>query len=279
MSTTTSRNFIPGRCAVVIGAIGWLLGGGAGSLADGPAATTRPSVEAIFTDRTPQLTADASDSAWQIPPTIDGLSPALKGKVSEMLPTQIRILWDKDFLYVRFISTGREAYAPFGTERDAKHYQGDAVELFLDPVGDGKQYFELQLSPANGVLDQNTLITGEPKTDPDGRLAGSVLATDYWPNLGYEMKGLRTASSVTGKGAETVWIADFALPAAEAIKRTGKKNFEPMGLRMNFMRYYWDTPVEAEKRKLTPMNWSPVRFGCPHQSAAAMGTVKLVNKP
>jgi hypothetical protein len=98
--------------------------------------------------------------------------------------------------------------------------------------------------------------------------------TEYWPNVGYDMKGLRTATSVSGEGDSRTWITDVAIPTI-ALRRTGKQKFEPMTLRMNFMRYHWSGPVEVEKRKLTPLNWSPVRFGCPHQSAAAMGFVEL----
>jgi hypothetical protein len=228
----------------------------------------------------PAVTAAADDPAWAGAPQIDQLTlPFGSKQADQILPTQIAVRWDAEWLYIRFTSTGAMPYSPFGDQRDATHYQGDAVEVFLDPVGDGRQYFELQLSPANGVFDQNTLITTEPKSDSKGRLVGSVLATDYWPNVGYDMKGLRTASRVTGEGAAAVWIADFAIPAEAALRRLGKKQFaEGMALRINFLRYHWTGPKEDTKRKLIPMNWSPVVFGCPHQSPAAMGLVTLVKE-
>jgi len=239
-------------------------------------AVKRPTTQASFANHPPLLTAEADDPAWRFVPTIEGLTAPLRTTTDDSaLPTQIRLLWDKDFLYVRFTCSGKQPYAPFGDQHDAKHYQGDAVEVFIDPVGDGRQYFEIQLSPANGVLDQNTLITATPEVDEDGALVPHLLQTDYWPNIGYDMPGLRTASRVTGDGDAAVWTADLALPAAAVLHRLGKKQFEPMEVRMNLLRYRWTGPIDQPQRRLIPINWSPTRFGCPHQSAGAMGTVQL----
>jgi hypothetical protein len=244
-----------------------------------PGALGRPSASATHAAETPLITADPDDPAWRDAAVVSDFSLPLRTKPipGPALPTQVRLLWDADHLYLRFTCVGPAPYSPFGNQRDAKQYQGDAVECFLDPVGDGKQYFEIQLSAANGVLDQNTLITADAKCDADGRLTRSVLDTNYWPDPGYDMKGLRTACRVTGAGATKTWTADLAIPAAAALHRTGRKTFEPMSLRMNFMRYHWTGPVEDGARKLIPLNWSPVVFGCPHQSPAAMGTVNLIN--
>lgn len=237
---------------------------------------SRPTAIARQAQTQPKVTADADDPAWAFAPTIDGLGHPLRTSNDDSLfPTQIRLLWDKDGLYVRFTCSGKQPYAPFGDQHDAKHYQGDAVEVFIDPVGDGRQYFEIQLSPANGVLDQNTLITATPQADEDGVLVLRLLQTEYWPNVGYDMPGLRTASRVTGEGDASVWIADLALPASAVLHRLGKKQFEPMDVRMNFLRYRWTGPIDQPQRRLIPMNWSPTRSGCPHQSAAAMGIVQL----
>jgi len=195
------------------------------------------------------------------------------------LPTEVRLLWDADYLYIRFTSICEtEPYSPFGTTRDAKHYQGDAVEVFLDPVGDGRQYFELQQSPAGGILDQNTLLTAEARYDATGRLVPDLLKRDYWPNLGYEMAGLRNASRVERQGNQYVWIADFALPAKAVLHRMGRDAFAPMSLRLDVLRYHNTGPIEEKTRRLIAMNWKPVTFGCPHQSPGAFGKIELVNE-
>ena len=243
---------------------------------------TRPRVSASQPAVTPLLTAAAEDPAWQFAPQIDGLVPPLNGNVTSYdahdpmpLPTQVRLLWDAHNLYVRITCVGPKPYSPFGNKRDAKQYQGDAVEVFLDPMGDQRQYFEIQVSAANGVLDQNTLVTTEPKNDPDGALTHEILMSNYWPNLGYDIAGLRTATSVAGDGDQTTWITDIAIPADAVMHRLNTKTLEPRTVRMNFVRYHWLAPVEDKSRTLHPLNWSPTRWGCPHQSPAAMGYVDL----
>jgi hypothetical protein len=223
------------------------------------------------------MTGSAADPAWKRAAVISGLSLALNSPPDDQpLATEIRLLWDRDWLYVRFINTGPEPYSPFGVKRDALHYKGDAVEVFLDPVGDGKQYFEFQQSSAGGILDQNTLLTADAESDANGRLTQAVLQRDYWPNLGFDMPGVRNAVGLSRNGDQHTWIADFAFPAEGILKRTGKKNYEPMTLRINLVRYHWTGPLEDASRKLVAMNWAPVVFGCPHQSPAAMGTIELV---
>ena len=239
----------------------------------------RPTLQIFRATVIPKVSADPADPAWARLAEIKELTLSLHSNPADQpLPTMISLQWDEQWLYIRFACKGPKPYAPFGKEHDALHYQGDAVEVFLDPVGDGRQYFEIQLSPANGVLDQNTLIMTEPKADAEGRLVESVFKRDYWPNRGYDMEGLRTACSVNGQGEEFLWIADVALPAKAVLKRIGKEKFESMSVRMNLMRYHWTGPLEDAGRRLIPMNWAAVKFGCPHQSAAAMGRIILVNK-
>ncbi len=228
-------------------------------------------------DAAPKIDANPDDPAWTAAAAVPSLMLARGGSPAmRPLPTEVRLLWNADWLFVRFSSAGPEPYAPFGTERDAKHYLGDVVEVFLDPVGDGRQYFELQQSPAGGLFDQNTTLTAEAKSGVDGRLVAEVRDRDYWPNPGYEMPDLRIASTSRKQGDQWIWTADFALPAPAVLKRLGKKTYEPMKLRANLVRYHNTGLLDDASRRLIAMNWSPVVWGCPHQSPAAMGTLELV---
>jgi hypothetical protein len=229
----------------------------------------------------PEVTAAADDPAWADGVQIDHLTLPADSQLAddEPLPTQIALRWDADWLYIRFTSTGAVPYSPFGDRRDAPHYLGDVVEVFLDPTGDGRQFFELQLSPANGLFDQNILLTTDAVSDAEGLLVNRILSRDYWPNTGYNMKDLRTASLVSGEGPTSIWIADFAIPAKAALRRIGKTQFEKgLSLRVNLLRYRWTAPRQDTSRRLLAMNWSPVVFGCPHISPAAMGMLTLVNE-
>jgi hypothetical protein len=244
--------------------------------------TPRLEIPFVAASSIPQVTGDPDDPAWSHAATIGHLGLAVDPPADvpahlQPLPTKVQLLWDADWLYIRFRNLGARPEAPFGDQRDGLHYKGDAVEVFLDPAGDGRQYFEFQQSPAGGLLDQNTLLTADARSDAEGRLVEAVRERDYWPNLGYDMPGVRVASrSVQQQDGQWLWVADFALPARQVLKRVGRTQFGPMAMRINLVRYDWTGEFETSSRRLIPMNWSPVTWGCPHQSPAAMGTIELV---
>lgn len=230
----------------------------------------------------PAVSADPSDPAWLQSARIAALGLALgdgsKGLVP--LPTQVLAQWDEKFLYVRFVCQDAEVYAPF-TVRDSPVYQGDCAEIFLDVVGDARQVVELQLSPSGGIFDQQILLTTEAKSDENLVLTGDVLNRDFWTDLSWNLKDMKTAFARTPKG----WIVDFALPAEAILRRRGLKAWAPMTIRANFLRYDWapdDTDAwgindaTGQKRRLNAHNWAPVKHGSPHISPQAMGFLKLM---
>jgi hypothetical protein len=238
-------------------------------------AQSLPVLEVPFAIIAPKLSASPTDPAWEKAAKTEKLTHSFSpGVTPPPVPaTQTYVLWDKDYLYVRFVATDNEIYTPF-TERDALHYQGDVAEVFFDPVGDGRLYYEFQLSARGGILDQYIAITGDPVYNEFGRFTPEFHKKNFWSNIAWNCEGLRTATQqLEQDGHVTGWIAEFALPAPIVLKRTGQTNFAPGTLRANFLRYEW---VKNEgKRDLLPMNWSPVLFGCPHISPGRMGFLVL----
>ena len=246
------------------------------------ATTQRLPVFEISRARTaPALTADINDAAWNLAARLEHLGLALGegSKGLAPLPTQVRAMWDEKFFYVRFIAQDAEIFAPF-TARDSAVYQGDCAEIFLDVVGDGKQVAEIQLSPSGGIFDQQILLTTEPRSDENLVLLPEVQERDFWMDLSWNMKDLKTAFARTPTG----WIADFALPAEAVLRRRGLKTFAPMTMRANFLRYDWSPDntdawgikdASGQKRRLNAHNWAPVKHGNPHVSPAALGFLKL----
>ena len=230
----------------------------------------------------PTMTAAVNDPAWTTAAVIRALGPAINHQrtVDQVLPpTTVRLLWDADFLYVRCEATDAEIYLPF-KEHDADLYRGDVAEVFLDTVGDARQYFELQVSPNNATLDQNILMTAsEAHSTDDRRLVEEIFTRNLWFDRSYTMTGLRSAASIQPAG----WIAEFAIPAESALHRLGQKQWKAgQSIRANVLRYEWQLEqgekATAGKRGLIAMNWAPVMEGCPHLSPQAMGTLELVGK-
>lgn len=144
----------------------------------------------------PQISAASDDPAWERATKLGALSLSLGdgSKGLAPLPTQVLAQWDEKFLYVRFICQDSDIYTPFD-KRDDPIFQGDCVEVFLDCVGDGRQVIELQLAPNGAVFDQQILLTTEAKSDENLRLTGEVIERDFWTDLGWNLKGLKTATS------------------------------------------------------------------------------------
>lgn len=242
-----------------------------------------PSLDVPVARVVPKVDASIDDQAWTTAARIDGLRSSFgtSSTLGGPLPTKVLLLWDAECLYVRFVCDDADVYVPFqGNDRDRDYYKGDACEVFLDVIGDGKQVFEIQVTPANQVFDQTLLVTADRVVcDARGRYVKEILDRDLWKNISYDIAGLRTAAGKSADGKQ--WIVDIALPAAAVLRRAGKKQFEPMTLRANLLRYDWVEPsADAPKRDrlLNPMNWSVVEFGRPHQSPAAMGELRLVNE-
>ena len=230
---------------------------------------------------TPLLTAAPEDLAWAKAARINNLQLS-EGVTASALPpppkTTVSLLWDADFLYVRFVCWSDEIYSPF-RGRDAEYYKANVAEVFLDPVGDGRAVVELEVSPDNGVFDQMILCTAATMhSGPDGVLDASILQHDIWAFPCWNLDGLRTATTrwhdATGQG----WLVDLAIPS-QVLQRTQAKNFAAgMRLRANFLRYEQPRAPGTDGRRLfEPLDWAPVSAGRPHHSPARMGELYLVD--
>ena len=181
-------------------------------------------------------------------------------------PTTVYLTYDGDGLYLAFDCKKPGPPFSFGTQRDDNLYRGDAVEVFLDAVGDHRQHYELQFNAAGQILDALFLYTGSGPIQPDA----DGLNTDWgnqWDCREYTMRNLRSAASVQPDG----WYVEVAIPARELNRRTGGGPLRP-GQRLvgNFLR------IEhlGEGRSATA-NWSSTVPGRPHRSPGRMGELRL----
>ena len=235
-----------------------------------------PRLHVPHTDTAPLLTGAPDDPAWKKAAVISEMtvSLGLEAQGLTALPTRAYLLWDANYLYIRFVCEGGSAQSPYKNHDDPL-WHADTVEVFLDPKGDGRQWAELEVSPNNVVFDQISVLTAEPESKDNGVLTDQVLSRDWWTDPAWNLEGLRTASGrVRSRGKTAAWIVDMAVPADPLLRRLGIKSFRPMNLRANLLRY--ETAPQAEGEPVfIPMNWAPVLHGCPHISPAAMGFLVL----
>lgn len=67
------------------------------------------------------------------------------------LGTEVRLLWDEQYLYAAFHCEDDAVFATM-TDFNDKLYEEDVVELFLDDNCDRKTYVELEVNPLNAFL-------------------------------------------------------------------------------------------------------------------------------
>lgn len=239
----------------------------------------RPRIAVPPASAKPLVTAAADDPAWSgaalIP--LNTLSLSSSPPPAAPIPkTEVRLLWDPEWLYVRFLCEDDQTYLPVHGH-NAPIYLGDAVEIFLDPVGDCREWVELELNASNDFYNSITLCTTEPKCDRSLHLTGEVIARDIWvfPDDA-DLKDLRSAASPWKVNDKTVgWIVDVAIPASGILKRTGLKKFQAMSLHADFLRYKSIPKATGDKRDLLSLTWSPITLGNPHRCPAAFGIIDL----
>ena len=246
-------------------------------------AGARPVITVPHTVDTPRLRAEADDPAWRVPEagaTLGRLGDAAPSGGDDAFATKTEILWDAQFLYVRFWCRAPEMpWAPHGDRRDAPHHEGDAVELFIDPVGDARQFVEVQVSPAGGVFDKLYLLTARPRSNAAGVLLDELLRRDQWEFSEWNWEGLRAASSPwTVDGTTVGWITDVALPAKPLLRRLNHSAYAaPLTMRAHLVRIA--RPVDkadASGRAFFSFSWTVFPPGRPHRTPVLMGELRLV---
>jgi hypothetical protein len=244
------------------------------------AASERPQVKATKIDGLPAWGNVFKDARWrQAGVTRLALQAPLNATfAAPPESTQVRVLWSPDFLWVRFDCHDRSIVTLPGSgaargERDLNYYQADVVEVFLDPVGDGRMYMEFELSPNNGVFDAIYFCTTTPRHRANFLLQDEVLNRDLFIIKEWNLAGLRTAAQLWSGSNGPGWSAVAAFPAKEILQRLGQKQFAAgMKLRVNFIRFDY---FSGSRGKFDFTNWAPVMEGCAHISPAGMGTIVL----
>lgn len=143
---------------------------------DDPPRTEIPLARVPRAATAPTLDGRLSEGVWASAARTEPFVDTMDG--SEGAPrTHARLLWDDEHLYVAF-----EVDDPFlkctFEGRDARLWEQDVVEIMVDPDGDGRNYFELQMSPTERIFDTRF---DTPRRPPpighvgwDSRLRGAV---------------------------------------------------------------------------------------------------------
>lgn len=164
--------------------------------------------------------------------------------------TRVKMGWDDDFFYV-----GAEMEEPhvWGTirEKNAVMFHDNDFEIFIDPDGDGLNYYEFEIN-ALGTIWELSL----PK--PYGQ--GGV------PVLGCNIDGLRKAVQVRGtlndpSDTDDGWSVVVAIPWAGLAQYHAKGPTPPVPgdlWKVNFSRVQWRHKIVEGKYERIPPHGTPI---------------------
>jgi hypothetical protein len=168
------------------------------------------------------------------------------------------MLWDDSCLYVAARMKEPHLWATL-TRHDAIVFHDNDFEVFLDPHGDGEQYFEIEINALNTVMD---LFMNRPY-----RKGGTYDMTwDAGLRSGVRLLGSLNDPSDRDRG----WTLEMAIPYS-ALRRPGRRHLPNAGdrWRIDFSRVEWTLdPVtggyarrKGDKGRPLPEDnwvWSPI---------------------
>lgn len=150
---------------------------------------------------------------------------AAGGKANADETTAVMAVYDDTNLYVAFHVDDKNIENP-RTDRDDELWKGDVVEIYLDAGADGKDYLELQVSPANVVFD----ALFKSHRNPDWKVARE-----------FTLEGLVTAANVIGTlnqpgDADVSYSVEVAIPFKSVPGFKGDQPRAGSSIRANFFR-------------------------------------------
>ena len=148
--------------------------------------------------------------------------------------THAQIAWDDRYLYVAAALEEPHLWATL-EERDAIIYHDHDFEVFLDPDGDGLEYFEIEINALGTIFD---LVLDRPYSE-GGRA-----------DIGWDVEGLQSAVHLTGTLNDATdidggWTVELAIPW----RALGGTRPSPGDVwRINFSRVQWPLRHTPEGR-------------------------------
>ncbi|MBE0648002.1 MAG: hypothetical protein IH596_09475 [Bacteroidales bacterium] len=186
------------------------------------------------------ITVDGSlsDPAWKDIPWSAPFSD-IEGDIRSKPPllTRMKMAWSDNFLYVAARLEEPHLFATL-TERDAIIFHDPDFEMFVDPDGDAKNYYELEINALG--------------TEMDLFMSSSYIAGGKY-NLSWNLEGMHTAVKLEGSlnrpsDSDTAWTIEMAIPWQAFRSETHTDSIPGPGTRwrINFSRVEWNLAVVGD---------------------------------
>ena len=153
-----------------------------------------PRLAVLQTKRSPKLDGSFDESVWELAKASRAFVETREGGVAG-IQASAKLLWDAHYLYVG-VDVKDALLRASHTRRDEHLWEQDCVELMVDPDGDEKSYFEIQVSPRGVVFDTRYDSRRVPRpfghVDWDSKIRIGVSARgkidDREPDAGYAIE-------------------------------------------------------------------------------------------
>jgi hypothetical protein len=200
----------------------------------------------------PIIDAKLDEAAWQNAAQVElqwRFNPANAPALIALTPTvrtNARLLWDRQFLYVGFECEDPDVWSLYA-QRDAYVWEGEAVEVYLDPSGKGQNYKEIGVNPLGALIDLNIV---EARNGNPG---------DMEQNARWNASGIRWATSVNGtinnrSDRDTGWTAELAIPLSSVLAE-GEQVY--VGDRWRAQFYRIERPKDSTDATAEFQAWCP----------------------
>lgn len=158
--------------------------------------------------------------------------------------TRCKMLWDDDYFYVGAILEEPHVWGTL-TEKNSIIYNDNDFEVFIDPDGDSKNYYEFEVN-ARGTIWELTL-------DKPYNKGGT-------PTLGTNLEGLICKVHIDGElnnpnKLDKQWSVEIAFPW-KGLKKYQSAGTSPPNIgdvwRVNFSRVQWQHKIKDGKYERVP---------------------------
>jgi hypothetical protein len=219
------------------------------------AAAAAPPLEIPWTATPPVIDGDLEgEDAWRAAAVLDPFQNTMDGTPAHR-PTTVRLLWDATHLHVAMTAADDLLQTRY-TAHDDELWNEDAFEVFLDPGGDRRHYYEIQVSPAGVVFDSHLPAYRKNRNAWSSAVRAAVALDGSLNRDGEEDHG---------------WSAELSIPFASLDQGGGtppapgdvwKVNFFRVDLTPKGKRYSaWSPPLRGDFHALD--RFGPVRFAGP----------------
>src|SRR5882757_1422617 len=112
-----------------------------------------PRYKCLRTTAVPNLDGTLTDPAWESAPwTSDFVDIRGGDSPAPRFRTRAKLMYDDDFLYVGGQLEEPHVWSTM-TEMNTYLFEENNFELFLDPDGDGQNYYEIEINPLSTLWE------------------------------------------------------------------------------------------------------------------------------